>query len=78
MYLWLQISPKGEHLQLVIHAGSSCELAPLLVPFVEVSVSHDEGVYLFDGFGLCLGRDELLFEVSFELYPRPIGNGIGQ
>ena len=52
---------------MVIHAGLSSELAPLLVPFVEVSVSHDEGVYLLDGFGPSLGRDELVFEVGLEL-----------
>ena len=63
---------------MVIHAGSSSELAPLLVPFVEVSVSHDEGVYLLNGFGLSLRRDELVFEVSLELCPCPIGNGIGR
>ena len=63
---------------MVIHVGSSSELAPLLVPFVEVSVSHDEGVYLLDGFSLSLRRDELVLEVGLELYPCPIGNRIGR
>ena len=61
---------------MVVHAGSSRELALLLVPFVEVSVSYGKGMYLFDGFGLGLGQDELLLEVGFELYPCPIGNGV--
>ena len=58
--------------------GRFPRLTPVrLGPQVPDHMTVSESMYLFDGFGLGLGWDELLLEVGLELYPCPVGNGVG-
>lgn len=63
---------EGKHLCCIIDVGATCILAPFLVPIIEFSVAHMEGMDLSNGLELGLWWYKLCLEVLFELGPCPV------